>query len=83
MGLVAKIKTMLEKWGLIERSEFDHIRTSDYPHVHFAEWTGQPYTTKKEILEGPRGAEVRAQLERFSKVLRDRKASGKPLIFQD
>ena len=44
MGLWAKLSKLLEKWGLIEKSEFDHIRTSDYPHVHFAEWTGLPYT---------------------------------------
>jgi len=79
MGVYLKIKKLLEKWGLIEKSEFDHIRTSDYPHVHFAKWTGLPYTTKKEILEGPEGEEVRKKMERFSELLRAHKAKGESM----
>lgn len=83
MGLWAKLSKLLEKWGLIEKSEFDHIRTSDYPHVHFAEWTGLPYTTKKEILEGPEGEEILKKMRSFSKLLRERKAKGESLALQD
>ena len=57
----------------MEESPYDHIRTSDYPHVHFASWTGLPYTSKREILEGPKGEELRRELERFGAWLREQK----------
>ena len=68
-----KIKAWLVRHGFIEESPYDHIRTSDYPHVHFAGWTGLPYTTKKEILEGPGGEELKRKLKRFNTWLREQK----------